>query len=253
MPQFDDYANFYDLFYSGKDYRSEAEFVSARLSATLAEGRRLLELGCGTGRHSVELVDLGWRVSALDLSSAMLQHASERARDAQMQDRLTFAVGDIRFLSETNQYDAAVSLFNVVGYLPTDDDLRKAMSGVKQALRPGGVFLFDFWFADAVLVSPPVVRSNTWDTPRIEVTRQSQPTPDPANRIIHIDYSITARDKASDAKQVFRERHSVRYFSIGEVQDLLEQCGFELLNISGGLSERPVSTDNWAACVMARA
>lgn len=63
MSVFDAYARYYDLLYREKDYAGEAAFVDQQLRKNGCAGSAMLELGCGTGRHAIELARLGWSLT----------------------------------------------------------------------------------------------------------------------------------------------------------------------------------------------
>ena len=80
MEQFGEYARYYDLFYGDKDYIKEADEIDAliRRYSSNSEGSKLINLGCGTGRHDCELAKRGWTVKGVDLSSEMIAIAIDR-------------------------------------------------------------------------------------------------------------------------------------------------------------------------------
>src|SRR5665213_503516 len=110
---FDQYARYYDLLYRDKDYATEAQFVSQRLEAGSGMGLGLLELGCGTGRHTVEFARLNWTVEGVDLSREMILCAQERARSqaAEISAQINFRPGDVRYVRTGGKYRAVISLF----------------------------------------------------------------------------------------------------------------------------------------------
>ena len=95
---FDAYSRFYDLLYADKDYAGEATYLAAHLRRRAPGARRILELGCGTGGHAIELARLGYQVHGIDLSDSMLAQAQARraALPADLAARLRFSAGDAR-------------------------------------------------------------------------------------------------------------------------------------------------------------
>ena len=97
-PVFDAYARYYDLLYTDKDYCGEAAFVDRLLRQHGSAGGDLLELGCGTGRHAVELARRGWQVVGVDRSEEMVLLANNRNFNTEetIQKAINFQVGDVR-------------------------------------------------------------------------------------------------------------------------------------------------------------
>ena len=70
MEVFQDYAYYYNAFYCDKDYKSEARTVAKLIKRnTNTEIKYVLNIGCGTGKHDIELKKLGYEISGIDLSS----------------------------------------------------------------------------------------------------------------------------------------------------------------------------------------
>lgn len=67
MTIFGDYARYYDVLYQDKDYAGEADFVLSCLVRRQGEPRTLLDLGCGTGRHGLEMARRGVSVTGVDM------------------------------------------------------------------------------------------------------------------------------------------------------------------------------------------
>ena len=75
MPVFNAYARYYDLLYKDKDYRSEVNFVEARIREYAPSAKSLLDMGCGTGRHDIPLWEKGYAICGVDQSEQMLAMA----------------------------------------------------------------------------------------------------------------------------------------------------------------------------------
>jgi|CXWL01.1.fsa_nt_gi SAM-dependent methyltransferase len=106
----------------------------------LKPGSRLLDLACGTGRHSILTARRGANVVGVDKTAA---YVSEARRKAKALPNCRFTVGDMRLLSFKNEFDAVINLWTSFGYFETYSDDIKVLKGVARALKPGGLFLID--------------------------------------------------------------------------------------------------------------
>lgn len=102
--------------------------------------RRILDLGCGIGRHSLALAARGHAVVGVDLMEAYI----DRARQAAAQRLLVvdFAVGDMRMYRGDDEFDVIVNLFGTFGYFD-DEGNRRVIENSFAMLRPGGQFLIE--------------------------------------------------------------------------------------------------------------
>lgn len=109
----------------------EAEGLSKMLDASGAKRRKVLDLACGIGRHSIPLAKMGYEVVGYDLSSLFVERARSWAKSQGLgQDKLRFYQGDIRRaaeeLSAKNEtgFDVIVSLFSSIGAYGEEEDVR---------------------------------------------------------------------------------------------------------------------------------
>jgi len=102
---------------------------------------RILDLGCGQGRHGIELGRRGYEVTGVDLSDYLLDVAAARARAAGV--RLRLLKGDMREPLAGARFDCALSLFTSFGYFRDEADDRKVLRAAAGMLRPGGQFLLE--------------------------------------------------------------------------------------------------------------
>jgi SAM-dependent methyltransferase len=114
---YDTFAPFYDDY--THDYQHDAWLGSIEAIALDhgLTGRRLLDVGCGTGKSFLPMLGRGYDVTACDISPGMVERARKRT--------------------------AVTSLDDALNYLLTEEDLAAAFAGVARNLRPGGLFVFD--------------------------------------------------------------------------------------------------------------
>ena len=160
-----DIATFYDHLASDYDQMTgfEARFVRERpFFTTLVEDHRIktaLDAGCGTGFHSLLLARLGVKVTAVDLSEAML----EKLRGHAASEGMSIATARASF-QELQQhlktsFDGVFCMGNALAHLLTADDLRLALDNFSAFLRPGGILVFQVLNFERILVERPRVLS----------------------------------------------------------------------------------------------
>ena len=255
MSVFGHYARYYDLLYRDKDYAGEAKYVADLIRKHHPEARRLLELGCGTGRHAELLARAGYSVCGLDASPAMLAQARKRAAESAAADRaeLVFTQGDIRSFDLNQRFDAVAALFHVVSYLTTNEDLLRMLGAVKRHLETGGIFVFDAWYGPAVLTDRPAVRVRRLDDDDVQVTRLAEPVMYPQKNVVDVRYEILIREKATGRQETVRESHRMRYLFRPELELLLTGAGLTLQAAEEWMTGNEPGFGTWGVCFVARA
>lgn len=114
--------------------------------ADLRRGERLLDVGCGPGRHLAGFRERGLEAFGLDLSRPLLR----RARDV-TGGRAPLVQADMRRLPlGSRAFDAVTSYFTSFGYFASPGEDRLVLSELRRVLRPGGAYLLDFLNAEQV-------------------------------------------------------------------------------------------------------
>lgn len=192
----------------------------------LPQGGRVLDIGCGYGRHAMEIAARGYKTVGLDLSLPLLIRATDAARRVGV--NVDFVHGDMRDMTFDGEFDAAYSFFTTFGYFD-DDTNRRVAVGICKALRPGGRLVLDlinrdyligdlptrvWWQGDGCVVLEEV--DFNYFTSRLQVQRQ-----------IIIE----------DGRQLEQEI-SIRAYSLHEIGKVLHHAGFRVIEVSGGLDLR---------------
>ena len=121
----------------------ECDFLEAVLTAHGIAGKSLLDIGCGTGRHALEPVKRGYRVTGVDPSREMLAFLSAEAARAKLP--VATVAGDLRRLNVEGTFDAAYCVMDTFRFLLTNEEVLAHLRAVAQRLNPGGVYVTDFW------------------------------------------------------------------------------------------------------------
>jgi SAM-dependent methyltransferase len=246
------FGEYYDLIYGDRDYRKDVDLVLNLIGEFAGQGsRRILELGCGSGAHSVLLAQQGHEIVGVDQSSVMLAAARRKAA-RQGPLKLEFRLMDVRALAFPHQFDACVSMFGCMSYLVTRADLRKALVGVEQSLLPQGIFIFDFWNERAVKAQKPSVRrKNIVLGTQSSLIRVATPEVDWQAKVCSVCYHVSLLEN-ENVKESFEETHRVRFFDPQEIIDELEGTGFEVLDIRTPDGDKCGTEKSWFLVAIAR-
>jgi len=251
---FDHYASYYDLFYAGKDYGAEARYVARHLQEFAAGAGEILELGCGTGAHAAELARAGYGVTGVDLSERMLARANTRLEGLAPAERakLKFVHGDARSVRLDRAFDAVISLFHVMSYQSSNDDLLAAFSTAARHLSPGGVFLFDFWYGPAVLTQRPETRAHDLENGDIRVLRVARPRLRENANSVDVGFTVLIEDRATGTVKRLEEMHAMRYLFLPEIDYLLASAGMRRECAKEWMTDNDPSLASWSGFVVAR-
>ncbi|KAB8330534.1 class I SAM-dependent methyltransferase [Scytonema tolypothrichoides VB-61278] len=247
MSIFNNYARYYDLLYIDKDYVGETKFIQQLIQTHAPDAQNILELGCGTGNHAVLLAKEGYQIHGVDLSQEMLQKADSRLSqlDPKLVSQLKFTHGDVRHLRLNQTFDVILSLFHVISYQTTNEDLLAAFTTVKEHLKPGGIFVFDIWYGPAVLTERPTVRVKRLENEEILVTRIAEPVVHPNENLVDVNYQVFIEDKNSNAVNELRETHRMRYLFKPEIELMLQEFQMRILESQEWMTNREPGFDTW--------
>jgi SAM-dependent methyltransferase len=227
-----DYADVYDAIYRGKDYAGEVDLIERMLARHGAPRPcRLLDIGCGTGRHALELACRGYDVTGVDRSPFMLGHA-RAAADAQAAPgrQPRFLQADAGVLALGERFQAVLMMFTVLGYQYEDAGLYAALRRVREHLEPGGLFIFDVWNGLAVIAQGAEKRTASATDRGSHVVRSSSTQVDAKRQVCSVHFEIGRTDPKGATKS-WSETHTVRYFLPTELEATLLRCDLKLLDL----------------------
>jgi len=117
--------------------KTQIDFVEAALA--LSPPARILDVGCGFGRHALELAKRGYEVLGMDRSPAMLKEAR---RLLKQKKNPVLQQGDMRKLAFKKEFDAVICLYTTFGYFSPKENLN-VLNKMARALKPGGKIFID--------------------------------------------------------------------------------------------------------------
>ncbi|MBN1409481.1 MAG: class I SAM-dependent methyltransferase [Spirochaetales bacterium] len=246
---FKDYSGFYDLLYSEKDYEGECDFLET-VFKKYADTGTILDLGCGSGNHTIRMAQRGYKVTGLDLSGEMLAYAKEKSREAGVD--IAYHKGDMRDFSLNTQFDAVVCLFAAFNYVTDNKGIKQTLSTIKKHLKPGGLTVFDSWNGLAVMKILPESRFKIIERDGLKIIRTVTPHLDAASHVCRNHYRMFILENGRLVNEI-EETHAMRFLFPQEMAYYLTEAGFEVLRICVFPElDKDLTEDEWNMGVVAR-
>ena len=136
---FENYGQTYDKECFVQGTLGECDFIEQELAYD--KSLKIIDVGCGTGRHSIELTKRGYHVTGIDLSGSQLARAGEKAKQAGL--KIDFQKHDARAIPFDGEFDAAIMLCE--GGFPlmeTDEMNFEILKNVTKGLKDKAKFIF---------------------------------------------------------------------------------------------------------------
>jgi SAM-dependent methyltransferase len=202
----------------------EAKFVMESLGVDA--GAQILDVGCGYGRHAMELAARGYHLVGLDSSLPLLLRGADEAQRRGL--TINFVHGDMRDMTYESQFDGAYCLFSSFGYFDDETNKRTAQN-IAKALKPGARFVVEVLNRDYLVADLP---SRVWWEGDGCVVLEEVEFNYFSSRI------VSNRSVVFDDGRQLEHEISLRSFSLHELGKFLHAVGFRVLEISGSMSTR---------------
>lgn len=221
--------------------RKQVAFVINSLR--LQKGKSILDIGCGTGRHTVEFAKRGYRVTCVEPSQALLTAAKENMRKQNVQAQCIQK--DLLDISIDERFDAAVSIASF-GFLKTKNDHLKMLQKINTLLKPGGRFFLSTGNITHIIADNPWRKEKQESETILVGERIEKKSRDGtiaymqeffdrrSNRYITIGEWEGAQKKGSVATAVY-------LFTLPEIKKMLESAGFSVEKTYGDFDGSPLS------------
>ena len=223
----------YELLYA---YRNEEE---AKKLADLIERvippdqyAKIVDVGCGRGRHSITLAERGYAVTGFDLSPEAIRKAKLKASERGLNE-ITFRVQDMRQPLD-DSFNAAVNLFTTFGYFYEDSENRKVLESVQQMLNENGLFLIDYLNAKKVKNELVPSENGTHENIHYSIKRYIK------DGFVYKEIEFSGEELESDRK--YTER--VKLYGNDWFESNLKDSGFEVKKRLGNYSGKSFDPDS---------
>lgn len=249
-PFYDEYAWAYDLILArpaSEQSKQIAELLSQR---GIGPDARVLDAGCGTGGHAIELARRGFVVTGLDLSASLIAEAKRRASEAALP--ISLLRGDILALPFTQAFDAILCR-GVLNDLIDDESRRKVFVSLARALSSGGVLLFDVreWRETVKRKRREPVFEKSVETPRGRLTFRSETRLDEAQHKLLVAERHVLNKDGRETVSIYN--FIMRCWTEDELQHYLSEASFDDVAYSGDYAGAiPVGANDRLVCVATR-
>lgn len=136
---FENYGLKYDNEIFTQGTSGECDFIESEIA--LDKNLKILDIGCGTGRHSIELTKRGYHVTGIDFSDSQLRRAREKAAEQHL--IIDFQKHDARQLPFSNEFELAIMLCEGAFPLMETDEMNfQILQNAANSLKPGGKLIF---------------------------------------------------------------------------------------------------------------
>ncbi|MBY0220985.1 class I SAM-dependent DNA methyltransferase [Sporosarcina aquimarina] len=233
---YQEFAHIYDELMNDIPYDAYIDLLD--LASTGVVGKKVLDIGCGTGLLSAMLSKKGASVTGVDLSADMLEVASNRARSLGLD--IEFIQQPMQQLEVEDTYDIAVISIDSLNYVISQTDVRETFRRIYKALGKDGVLLFDvhsIFKMDEIFLEGPFV----FDDQRI--TYMWQTAPGDEEHSIYSQLAFFVRQENGLFKR-FDEVHMQRTFSVTEYVGMLNDAGFQIERIFADWEDEPPTDES---------
>lgn len=221
------FATVYDELMSNAPYEKWVQFVQESCRRYHPQGKKALDLGCGTGTVSALLSDVGFQMTGVDRSANMLALAREKSKD------IHFVEQDMTKLDLMDVYDLVVIFCDSLNYLTNEKDVIATFERVFNHLAKDGLLLFDVHSPYKVT---SIFKDSTFAYESEDVAYVWECFVEEENRVEH-ELTFFVKQEVGLYER-FDELHVQKTFPIDTYKQMLERTGFSLLEVSADFTRK---------------
>jgi len=210
-------SDYYCMLYKHRDAEEAKLFLDNLIALLkLSPGEKILDCGCGRGRHSVYLAKKGFDVTGIDISEKNISEAKKSEKK-----KLAFYIHDKRNPFRISYYDAALSLFTSFGYFESDDENNKAMQSMTSSLKKGGWLVLDFMNSSKEIKELVPNEKTEYNRIKFEMKRKKHKG------------CILKEILVNDSGKTFSYFEKVKAYSQKDLENFFIQNGLEVIHLLG--------------------
>ena len=237
----DFWRDFYSYMFSSERFAAAKDEVGRIIALTQCIQGSVLDLCCGPGRHSVEFAQRGFHVTGVDRTPFLLNRAREHATQAGAS--VEWVMEDMRRFMRPDAFDLACSLFTSFGYFKNEQDDLTVLRNIHRSLKETGILVIEVLGKERLAHVWQNTISQELEDGSLLVQRHR--LRDDWSRI----YSQWILLKDGRAR-IFDFEHTI--YSGRELKERLLRCGFQQVQLYGGLDGSPYDQEAARLVVVAR-
>jgi ubiquinone/menaquinone biosynthesis C-methylase UbiE len=227
---FDELGEYWVEIADSRATNKEAEFIGEVLKAK----GLLLDLCCGTARHSLVLAEKGWNIVGLDISSRLLRVAKGRMRGKHV---FPLVRGDMQHLPfRANTFSIVISMFTSFGYLPSEAEDMKSLKETVRALDQNGRFLIDIANREHLF---RVFQKKDWGEFASFYMLEKRTLDAKASKL-HSRWTIL--DKKEGKVRAFN--HDLRLYTLPQLRGMLRKAGLKVEEVYGDYDQQALQQES---------
>ncbi|MEC2076488.1 class I SAM-dependent DNA methyltransferase [Metabacillus fastidiosus] len=224
------FASIYDYLMDDAPYDLWQSYIEEIISTYRNSGKKILDIGCGTGEIAIRLAKQGFEVTGVDLSEEMLAVANAKAAENNV--KLFLLEQDMRSLEGFEQaFDTAIICCDSLNYLETEEDIKRTFKAVSDHLVENGLLIFDVHslykinhiFANATFTDQDEEVSYIWNSYLADEPNS-------------IEHDLTFFVKEGHLYERYDEVHYQRTFKEEQYVRWLEDANFKVVQINADFS-----------------
>lgn len=220
-------APYYDLIYAWKNYKKEVDEIYKLIAEyKKSNGKDLLEVACGTGRH-LQYFKQKFFCTGTDINQGILNVAKKKIKT------VTFKKTNMVNMKLNKKFDVITCLFSAIGYVKTYQNLQKTLKNFAKHLKTGGVVLIEPWFTKSAYKAGSVHMA-TYENKDIKIARLTLSKI--KGNISEMDMHYLVAERNKEVKH-FVDRHELGLFEIDKTLQLMKQAGLKAKFLKNSLME----------------
>jgi SAM-dependent methyltransferase len=229
---YNQFAYFYDSLMQDVPYDLWEKYILNEAEKYGVHGKKLLDIGCGTGAISIPLAKKGFSVTGVDLSVDMLAVANEKA--IQENCTIQFVHSDMRELENLGMFQIIGIFCDSLNYLLSEDEIIQTLSNAYNHIEEGGIILFDVHSLHKI---NGILKDYSYSSNGEELSLIWNCFEGEKENSIEHELTFFSLTNDSHTYERFDELHVQRTFPIELYKQWLEKVGFKNISVTADFSE----------------